>query len=84
VNRAFTTLSYGGTQTGLYGDGQAHPGLGVTRDGKEDGSDCISDPNSKRFMKIVGDFGSLEVMESTPRMKPWQLEPPSQYLMSRI
>jgi hypothetical protein len=53
VNRAFTTLSYGGTKIALFGDGQDHPGLGVTRDGKEDGSDCISNPNSKRLMNLV-------------------------------
>jgi len=47
VNRAFTTLSYNGKNTGLYMDGKDHPGLGTTRDGKQDGSDCISEPNSK-------------------------------------
>ncbi|KAJ3514775.1 hypothetical protein NLJ89_g2178 [Agrocybe chaxingu] len=45
VNRAFTTLSYNGANTAIFGDGRDHPGLGVTRDGKADGDACISDPN---------------------------------------
>lgn len=44
VNRAFTTLSYNGTMTALFGDGQNHPGLGVTSEGKN-GTDCIVNPN---------------------------------------
>uniref|UniRef100_A0A8H7Y694 Uncharacterized protein n=1 Tax=Psilocybe cubensis TaxID=181762 RepID=A0A8H7Y694_PSICU len=45
VNRAFTTLSYQGTRVGVYGDGQDHPGLGVTLDGKVDADSCITEPN---------------------------------------
>ncbi|KAF8959239.1 hypothetical protein BDZ97DRAFT_1402066 [Flammula alnicola] len=45
VNRAFTTLSYNGTRTALYGDGQDHPGLGVTLEGKTDANACITNPN---------------------------------------
>ncbi|KAJ6611709.1 hypothetical protein B0H10DRAFT_2055378 [Mycena sp. CBHHK59/15] len=38
VNRAFTTLSFGGTRTGIFGDGQDYPdGLG--------GVDCITQLN---------------------------------------
>ena len=46
VNRAFTTLSYGGRNTALYGDGQNHPGFGTTLDGKAGPGACISEPNS--------------------------------------
>ncbi|KIJ93961.1 hypothetical protein K443DRAFT_134917 [Laccaria amethystina LaAM-08-1] len=44
VNRAFTTLSYNGSMTALFGDGENHPGLGVTSEGKNE-TDCIVSPN---------------------------------------
>jgi len=43
MNRAFTTLSFNGQYTGLYGDGQNHPGLGVTPSGQV--PPCITEPN---------------------------------------
>ncbi|KAF9078041.1 hypothetical protein BDP27DRAFT_1310660 [Rhodocollybia butyracea] len=36
VNRAFTTLSYNGSEIAEFGDGDDHPGIG------EDGKDCIN------------------------------------------
>ena len=45
MNRASTTLSYNGSYTGLYGDGQDHPGLGVTPAGQVPA--CITQPNSE-------------------------------------
>ncbi|KJA20613.1 hypothetical protein HYPSUDRAFT_1090757 [Hypholoma sublateritium FD-334 SS-4] len=36
VNRAFTTLSYNASKAAIYGDGQDHPGLGITLEGKRD------------------------------------------------
>ena len=47
VNRAFTTLSYNGKNIATYGDGQDHPGLGVTLEGKADANACIVNPNSE-------------------------------------
>lgn len=45
VNRAFTTLSYDGVRTGVFGDGQNYTnGLG--------GVDCITELNSERREKI--------------------------------
>jgi hypothetical protein len=42
VNRAFTTLSYGGIKIGVFGDGQNYEnGLG--------GTDCITELNSARL-----------------------------------
>lgn len=41
ANRAFTTLSNDGSETGLYPDGGSHPGLGVGLP-----SECITQPNS--------------------------------------
>jgi hypothetical protein len=56
VNRAFTTLSFKGRNTGLFVDGKAHPGLGLTTDGKFNGSDCISEPNSEQhLLNLVSD-----------------------------
>lgn len=49
VNRAFTTLSYNGSKTTIYGDGQDHPGLGVSLEGKVDANACITNPNSEFF-----------------------------------
>jgi hypothetical protein len=46
VNRAFTSLSYNGERVNRYGDGELHPGLGVTSDGKSS-EGCITGPNSK-------------------------------------
>ncbi|KAJ2917948.1 hypothetical protein MD484_g2430, partial [Candolleomyces efflorescens] len=45
VNRAFTTLSYDGANTGIFGDGQDHPGLGYTDEGKHGAEGCITEPN---------------------------------------
>lgn len=45
VNRVFTTLVTDPI-LGTYVDGQEHPDLGITRDGKALGSECISNPNS--------------------------------------
>ncbi|KIM35038.1 hypothetical protein M413DRAFT_449921 [Hebeloma cylindrosporum] len=45
VNRAFTTLSFGGRNTALFGDGKNHPGLGKTLDGKAGPDSCITEPN---------------------------------------
>ncbi|KAF9476867.1 hypothetical protein BDN70DRAFT_881859 [Pholiota conissans] len=45
VNRAFTTFSYDGTRVGTFGDGQEHPGLGVTLEGKDNATACITNPN---------------------------------------
>ena len=59
VNRAFTTLSYKGANVGLYMDGKDHPGFGLTTDGKFNGSDCITEPNSKRPMKVLVSHYSL-------------------------
>lgn len=47
MNRASTTLSYNGQYTGLFGDGQDHPGLGVTPPGQVPA--CITEPNSKSY-----------------------------------
>ncbi|KAJ2928081.1 hypothetical protein H1R20_g9019, partial [Candolleomyces eurysporus] len=44
VNRAFTTLSYDGANTGIFGDGLDHPGLGYTDEGKS-AEGCIGEPN---------------------------------------
>ncbi|TEB28860.1 hypothetical protein FA13DRAFT_1735367 [Coprinellus micaceus] len=41
VNRAFTTLSYGGSRIGVFPDGQEHSGLGVTPEGKNE-EGCIT------------------------------------------
>lgn len=54
INRAFTTLSNNGANAALYGDGQDHPGLGVTAEGKSNGSVCITDPNSEWFIPEPG------------------------------
>ncbi|KAF8228797.1 hypothetical protein L208DRAFT_1403170 [Tricholoma matsutake] len=43
MNRASTTLSYNGQYTGIFGDGQNHPGLGVTPPGQV--PSCITQPN---------------------------------------
>ncbi|KAF9013080.1 hypothetical protein BDQ17DRAFT_1342697 [Cyathus striatus] len=45
VNRAFTTLSYDSANIGLFPDGEEHPGLGETDDGKSGDEGCIVDPN---------------------------------------
>lgn len=43
VNRAFTTLSYDGQNTNVFGDGQAHEGLGEEPLSEQQ---CITEPNS--------------------------------------
>ncbi|KAJ3524414.1 hypothetical protein NMY22_g11008 [Coprinellus aureogranulatus] len=45
ANRAFTSLSNGGRRVNTYTDGQPHPGLGYTDDGKEPPEGCITHPN---------------------------------------
>ncbi|KAF5317676.1 hypothetical protein D9619_012681 [Psilocybe cf. subviscida] len=45
VNRAFTTTITSNPSIGTYGDGKDHPDFGLSRDGKNPGSDCISEPN---------------------------------------
>ncbi|KAF9524967.1 hypothetical protein CPB83DRAFT_860323 [Crepidotus variabilis] len=46
VNRAFTTLSYGGKNTAIYGDGKNHgPDFGFSSDGKPGNDSCITEPN---------------------------------------
>ncbi|KAF9525849.1 hypothetical protein CPB83DRAFT_795622 [Crepidotus variabilis] len=44
VNRVFTTTVDNPT-LGVYVDGQNHPALGTSSDGKSGGSDCITNPN---------------------------------------
>ncbi|TEB28861.1 hypothetical protein FA13DRAFT_1735368 [Coprinellus micaceus] len=41
VNRAFTSLSYGGSRTNVFPDGEEHPRLGETQEGKS-AEGCIS------------------------------------------
>lgn len=83
VNRAFTTLSYGGQNTALYGDGKNHPGFGTTLDGKAAPGACISEPNSSfsflaRFQSIDDD------LQSTLKTKPWLPAPFSQFRIIQI
>ncbi|KAF5317338.1 hypothetical protein D9611_003559 [Ephemerocybe angulata] len=44
VNRAFTSLSYNGSRIGTFIDGQEHPGLGETSEGKS-AEGCITEIN---------------------------------------
>ena len=62
VNRVFTTL-VSDPVLGTYVDGQEHPGLGTNRDGKEPGSDCISNPNS--IYRIIYLLATLSLSLST-------------------
>lgn len=83
VNRAFTTLSYGGQNTALYGDGKNHPGFGTTLDGKAGPGACITEPNSAlsflaRFQFIDDD------LQFTLKMNPWPLAPFSQFHITQI
>ena len=48
VNRAFTTLSYGGSRISVFPDGQEHSGLGVTPEGKNE-EGCITLLNSASY-----------------------------------
>lgn len=80
VNRVFTTL-VSDPVLGTYVDGQEHPGLGTTRDGKEPGSDCISNPNSIYHVIYILTTLSLTLStQFTPRTKAW---PPGPRLPSR-
>ncbi|KAF8161583.1 hypothetical protein B0H34DRAFT_841179 [Crassisporium funariophilum] len=45
VNRAFTTYSFGGMNVAQFGDGEDHPQLGVSPDGKDSTTGCIVNPN---------------------------------------
>lgn len=54
-NRAFTTLSYGGSKTSPWGDGQQHPvNYSITNLGGAPISDsgCISSPNRERALIV--------------------------------
>lgn len=52
VNRAYTTLGYDGSRIADFGDGQDHPGMGVTAAGEE--PQCISEVNSKSQISWTG------------------------------
>ena len=71
VNRAFTTLSYNGTRTALFGDGKDHPSLGVTADGKVANDSCISDPNSKGLHQLLSESYLGSSLQFTLRMRQW-------------
>ena len=83
VNRAFTTLSYDGRNTALYGDGNNHPGFGTTLDGKAAPGACISEPNS-----ALSYFSRVQLiddnLQSTLKTKPWPLAPFSQSRIIQI
>ena len=81
MNRAFTTLSYGGSRVGVFPDGQEHPGLGVTPEGKNE-EGCITLLNSVScilaFLEIATDPQFIR------KTKPWLLGRLSRFRTSRI
>jgi hypothetical protein len=65
VNRAFTTLSFGGSNTGVFGDGQNYTdGLG--------GVDCISQLNSESIARPQSCNNRIWHPQYTRRMKAWR------------
>ena len=83
VNRAFTTLSYGGQNTALYGDGQNHPGLGITLDGKAGPGACITEPNSALSSLAQVRFIDDD-LQSILKTKAWPPAPFSQFRIIQI
>ena len=84
VNRVFTT-TVANPILGVYGDGQNHKDLGVSRDGKPPGSDCITNPNSLCcFSSYIPLLLILLLIKSTHRTRPWLQARRLLFLISRI
>ncbi|KAH6917100.1 hypothetical protein BKA70DRAFT_322486 [Coprinopsis sp. MPI-PUGE-AT-0042] len=74
LNRAFTTLSYNGQHVNRYGDGEPHPGLGVTNDGKSSDG-CITNPNihTKNEEGAAGTVFAISYNSNIKDVKPENL-----------
>ncbi|KAF9013078.1 hypothetical protein BDQ17DRAFT_1204170, partial [Cyathus striatus] len=67
MNRAFTTLAYGGSMVGEFPDREDHPGLGVTDDGKSGEEGCIIQPNIHTQNETMA-AGTVFAISYTPNL----------------